>query len=135
MWKSFSLGDTSANTDIEISPYDTIDLSPWITWDTPELEGSSIEESSFIGGFDLIQNDPNPFCSITTINYYLKQESHVQLSVYDITGQKIRTLLNKKQSAGKQTVRFDGSDLPNGIYICTLEVGDITQSTKMLLLH
>ena len=135
MWKSFSLGDTSANTDIEISPYDTIDLSPWITWDTPELEGSSIEESSFIGGFDLIQNDPNPFCSITTINYYLKQESHVQLSVYDITGKKVKTLVNKKQSAGKQTLTFDGSELASGIYIYTLKAGKFAKSRKMLLLH
>ncbi|MEJ2354425.1 MAG: T9SS type A sorting domain-containing protein, partial [candidate division WOR-3 bacterium] len=130
--EKFLLGNTSTNTNIEISPYDP-DLSPWIPWDTPELEGASVSPS--IDDFGLMRNEPNPFYLSTNIDYYLEQEGHVQLSVYDITGQKIRTLLNKKQSAGKQTVRFDGSDLPNGIYICTLEVGDITQSTKMLLLH
>jgi len=135
--EKFLLGDTSANTDIEISPYDP-DLSPWITWDTPELEESSIEESSFesfIGNFDLTQNYPNPFYSVTAIDYYLKQKNHVQLSVYDITGKKIRTLLNEQQSAGKQTLTFDGSELASGIYIYRLKVGRFAKSRKMLLLH
>jgi len=82
-----------------------------------------------------MRNDPNPFSSITTIDYYLEKESHVQLSVYDITGKKIRTLLSKKQSAGKKTLIFDGSELPSGIYICTLEVGNFTKSSKMVLLR
>jgi hypothetical protein len=132
--EKFLLGDTTANTNIEISPYDP-DLSIWITWDTPELEGASIEESTFIGDFDLIQNDPNPFSSVTTINYYLEKESHVQLSVYDITGTKIRTLLNEQQSAGKQTLTFDGSELASGIYIYKLKVGKFAESRKMLLLR
>ena len=130
--EKFLLGDTSISANIEISPYDP-DLSPWIPWDTPELEGASVLPS--IIDFVLMRNDPNPFSSTTNINYYLEKESHVHLSVYDITGQKIRTLLNKKQGAGKQTVRFNGSDLPNGIYICNLESGNFKQSRKMVLLH
>jgi len=128
--EKFLLGDTSTNTNIEISPYDP-DLTPWIPWDTPELE----EPPSFIGNFDLIQNDPNPFNSVTIIDYYLKQESHVQLSIYDITGKKIRTLLNEQQSDGKQTLTFDASELASGIYIYTLKVGNFTKSRKMVLLH
>lgn len=130
--EKFLLGNTSANTNVEISPYDP-DLSPWITWETPELEGASV--SPPIGDFNLIRNDPNPFSSVTTIDYYLEKESHVQLSVYDITGNKIRTLLSKKQSAGKQAARFDGSELPSGIYICTLKVGKHVKSSKMVLLR
>jgi len=129
--EKFLLGDTTTNTDsIAISTYDP-DLSSWITWDTPELE----EPPSFTGDFYLVQNYPNPFNSVTTVVYYLKQKSHVQLSVYDITGEKIRTLLNEQQSAGKQTLIFDGSELASGIYICTLKVGEFTQSRKMMLLH
>jgi hypothetical protein len=129
--EKFLLGNDSVSTDsIEISPYDP-DLSSWITWDTPELE----EPSSYIGDFYLDQNDPNPFNSVTTIGYYLDQESHVKLSVYDITGREVRTLLNEQQSTGKRIYIFDGSGLPSGIYICTLRVGGFTQSRRMLLLH
>jgi len=130
--EKFLLGDTTTNTDVEISPYDP-DLSDWITWDTPELEGASI--LPFIGEFNLMQNDPNPFSSITNINYYLEKESYVQISVYDIKGNKIRTLLNEQQSAGKQTVTFDGAELPSGIYIYKLKAGKLTKNKKMLLIH
>jgi hypothetical protein len=130
--EKFLLGDTTANTDVEISPYDTIDLSPWIPWDTPEL--AYIDDSeNIIDLFDLKQNYPNPFNSFTTIDYYLKQESHVQLSVYDVTGQKIKTVLNEQQSAGKRTLTFDGSELASGIYIYRLKAGKFAKSRKMLL--
>jgi hypothetical protein len=128
--EKFLLGNTTANTNVAISPYDP-DLSSWITWSTPELENPSL----FTDNFDLMQNYPNPFSSVTTIDYYLNQESHVQFSVYDIAGQKIRTLLNEQQSAGKKRLTFDGSELPGGVYIYTLKVGGFTQSRKMLLLH
>jgi hypothetical protein len=129
--EKFLLGNDSVNTDsIEITPYDT-DLSSWITWDTPELK----LPSSYIGDFYLDQNDPNPFNSVTTIGYYLDKESHVRLSVFDITGREVRTLTNEQQSTGKQIYTFDGSELPSGIYICTLKVDEFTQSKKMLLLH
>jgi hypothetical protein len=129
--EKFLLGDTSANTNVEISPYDP-DLSPWIPW----ADSSSIDDSeNIIDRFDLMQNYPDPFNSVTIIDYYLKQESHVQLSVYDITGTKIKTLLNKQQSAGKQTLTFDGSELASGIYIYSLKAGKFTKSKKMLLLH
>ncbi len=129
--EKFLLGNDTVNTDsIEIGPYD-IDLSSWITWDIPEL--GVIPPNT--GDFYLDQNDPNPFNLDTAIGYYLDQESHVRLSVYDITGREVRTLLNEQQSTGKQTYTFDGSELPSGIYICTLKVGRFTQSRKMLLLH
>jgi hypothetical protein len=131
--EKFLLGDTTANTDVEISPYDTIDLSYWIQWDTPELEGASVPP--FIGELNLMQNKPNPFSSVTIIDYSLDQTSHVQLSVYDITGQKIRTLLNERQTAGNHTLTFDGSELASGIYIYKLKVGEFTESKKMLLLR
>jgi hypothetical protein len=121
--EKFLLGNPTANTEVAISPYNT-DLSPWITWTTPELsqEPNSIDHSeNIIDRFDLLQNYPNPFNPATTINYFLNQADHIQLSVYDITGKKIGTLLNQKQSAGKQALTFDGSELASGIYNCTLK--------------
>jgi len=136
--EKFLLGDETVNTeDIAISPYDP-DLSRWITWDTPTLRASSIDignSEKVTAQFDLLENYPNPFNPVTTIDYYLKQENHVQLSVYDVTGKKIRTLINRRQTAGKQTFSFDGSELASGIYIYTLQVGKFVKSRKMLLLR
>jgi len=133
----FLLGDTTADTRISTSPYDT-DLSPWITWDTPELS----DDSSSIGGaehvidrFGLRQNYPNPFNPVTTIPYSLRRDDHVRLSVYDAKGQEIWTLIDRRQGAGKQTFRFDGSQLASGVYFYTLRAGSFVQSRKMLLLR
>ncbi|MEO0293571.1 MAG: T9SS type A sorting domain-containing protein [candidate division WOR-3 bacterium] len=128
--EKFLLGDTTINTNVEISPYNP-DLSKWITWETPKLK----EPLSFTGDFYLDQNHPNPFNSITTIEYYLKEEANVEISIYDIMGKKITTVLNKRQCAGKQTLIFNGSDLPSGIYIYTLKVGKTLKSKKMVLLR
>ena len=130
--EKFLLGDTSTNTNVEISPYNP-DLSPWITWDTPDIEGASVPPS--IDRLNLMQNHPNPFNSVTFIDYSLNQAGHVQISVYDIKGNKIKTLLNEQQGPGKKTVTFDGSELPSGIYIYKLKVGEFTESRKMMLLH
>ncbi|MBN1481724.1 T9SS C-terminal target domain-containing protein [candidate division KSB1 bacterium] len=135
--EKFLLGDTTANTNISKSPYKT-DLSPWMTWETPELsdEPTSVGHSEKVmDRFDLLQNYPNPFNPMTTINYYLKHEDHVQLSVYDVTSKKIGTLLNQKQRAGKQTIKFDGSDLASGVYVYVLKVGQFVKSKRMLLLR
>lgn len=135
--EKFLLGNDTANTEIAISPYNT-DLSRWITWDTPELseDPNSIDNSeNTINQFDLVQNCPNPFNPVTTINYYLKQDSHVQLSIYDIKGKKVSTILDKQQSAGRHTLTFDGSELASGTYICTLRAGKFVKSTKMVLVR
>ncbi len=128
----FLLGNDTVDTNgIAISPYDP-DLSAWITWNTPEL----IESSAYVGDFHLEQNNPNPFNSVTTIGYYLDQESYVRLSVFNVTGREIRTFVNNElQSTGKKIYTFDGNGLPSGVYICTLKVGEFTQSKKMLLIH
>ena len=61
---------------------------------------------SVINQFDLLQNYPNHFNPVT-IDYYLKQENHVQLSVYDITVKKVMILINGRQIAGEQKLTFD----------------------------
>jgi len=89
--------------------------------------------------FTLSQNYPNPFNPHTTIEYSLPVKSHVVLSIYNILGQKVRTLIDKNQGAGCQAVLWDGKtdrgkDLASGIYLYHLKAGEFTQSRKMLLL-
>jgi hypothetical protein len=83
--------------------------------------------------FRLEQNYPNPFNPVTSIRYALKESGFVTLTVYDVMGRKVRTLVNEVQSRGYQTVSFDASDLASGIYIYQLQAGDFTKTRHMML--
>ena len=81
-----------------------------------------------------LTNYPNPFTSRTTISYALEEENNVSLTVYDLTGKEIVTLIdNELQEVGSHTIPFDGSNLGTGIYFYTLRIGDKVQTQKMIL--
>ena len=89
--------------------------------------------------YALHQNYPNPFNPTTTIRYDLKQSGDVQLVIYYLLGQKIRTLVNTSQDAGYQNVVWDGrndsgTSVASGIYIYRLEAGDYVNTRKMILM-
>ena len=84
--------------------------------------------------FTLEQNYPNPFNPNTTISFQLSAISNVTLKVYDILGNEITTLVDKRLNAGKHKVEFDASKLASGVYIYNLTAGSYTDSKKMLLL-
>ncbi len=83
----------------------------------------------------LYQNYPNPFNPQTKIIYHLNRSSHVVLTVYDISGAKIQTLVNTYQIAGKHEIVFDAATLASGIYFYRLESADKIQSHKMFLIR
>ncbi len=88
---------------------------------------SKIPVSSKLG-----QNYPNPFNPITTIDYSLFKDSKINISVYDLKGRKIKTLINKYISAGEYSVQFKAKDISSGIYIYTLSTnGIMTEMKKM----
>jgi glucuronoarabinoxylan endo-1,4-beta-xylanase len=84
--------------------------------------------------FSLSQNYPNPFNPLTTIEYSLPVAGFVQLKVYNIAGQEIKTLVQQKMPAGRHTVRFNAGDLGSGVYIYQLKAGDFVQAKKMMLI-
>ena len=84
--------------------------------------------------FALYQNYPNPFNPSTTIEYSLAKAAKVDLSIYNVLGQKVATLVNSRQSAGIQQVVFDASKLSTGVYFYRIQADDFVQVKKMLLM-
>ena len=89
--------------------------------------------------FNLSQNYPNPFNPTTTISYSVPSvakggSTFVNLSVFDILGRKVATLVNRNQTSGDYRVRFDGSKLASGVYFFKLNSGDISITKKMELI-
>ncbi|NQV19604.1 MAG: right-handed parallel beta-helix repeat-containing protein [Armatimonadetes bacterium] len=87
----------------------------------------------------LNQNYPNPFNPTTTISFSILDESNVEISIYNIKGQKVKKLISDQLSAGKHSVVWDGEDDNNqpvgsGIYFYKLRAGDFQKVRKMILL-
>jgi enterochelin esterase-like enzyme len=90
--------------------------------------------------FMLYQNYPNPFSRDTHISYQLSKTSFVEIAVYDLTGQKVRTLVNETKPAGAYSVDWDGRDNSNilassSVYIYRINTGSYTQIRKMIILR
>jgi hypothetical protein len=91
------------------------------------------------GSFELKQNYPNPFNPATTITFSLPQESNVSIKIYDVSGTLVRTLVNDNRTAGEYSVAWDGQNdngvrVSSGVYIYRLEVGNFTQTRRMVML-
>jgi hypothetical protein len=86
------------------------------------------------GNFELMQNYPNPFNPTTEISYLLPAKSEVRLDVFNILGQRVVSLPQGLQEAGKHSVIFDASNLSSGTYLYRLEAGKMTNTKKMVVL-
>ncbi len=84
--------------------------------------------------FQLYQNYPNPFNPTTTINYTLSSPGFVTLKIYNVLGREMKTLVNTYQNAQLYTIQFDASDMPSGIYIYHLKIGNTYSEIKKLVL-
>ena len=98
---------------------------------------TSVENSNndFPTNYSLSQNYPNPFNPSTTIIYSLPQRGFVNLTIYDILGRKISTLINGEQAMGNYKIEFNASNLTSGIYFYTLQSGDFVATKKLILLR
>ena len=90
--------------------------------------------------FFISQGKPNPFIDKTLIEYNLPRSSNVNIAVYNVLGARVRTLLNKKQNAGRYTITWNGNDergnkVPSGFYFLKLEAGEYKGSRKLLLIR
>jgi len=83
----------------------------------------------------LYQNYPNPFNPVTHIVYEVPFSAYVQLSIHNVLGQKINTLVNEIEDVGTYRVQFDGSSLSSGVYFCRLTVNGTSIVKQFMLLH
>jgi hypothetical protein len=92
-----------------------------------------------VAGAQLMQNIPNPFNPTTQIHFLLVERQRVVLSIYDVSGRLVRTLIDDVRPSGSQSVSWDGRDsagrvAASGVYFYRLRAGNFDQSRKMLLL-
>jgi len=82
----------------------------------------------------LLQNYPNPFNAATQIEFSLPVAGNTRLVVYDLLGREVATLIDGFASAGTHAVRFDGTGLTSGVYLCRLETGAFARTRKIVLI-
>jgi hypothetical protein len=100
-------------------------------------------------GFQLLQNYPNPFNPTTTVRYFVggvvapsgalssgvegPDASHVRLAVYDLLGREVAVLVDEQMKPGNYEVKFDGTDLASGVYLCRMQSGDFSAARRLVL--
>ncbi len=87
------------------------------------------------GHFNLSQNFPNPFNPSTIIKYAIPQKGLVQIKVFDILGNEIKTLVNEEKAAGSYEVKFNAVNLSSGVYLYRITSGNFSETNKMVLLR
>ncbi|MDX1373506.1 MAG: T9SS type A sorting domain-containing protein, partial [Nitrososphaeraceae archaeon] len=98
------------------------------------LVGVETSVSELPENFTLEQNYPNPFNPNTTIRYSIPQATHVELVVYDVLGNIVKTLVNAEQDAGNYQIGFDASDLGSGVYFYRINTVAYTNVRKLVLM-
>ncbi|MDZ7340245.1 MAG: T9SS type A sorting domain-containing protein [candidate division KSB1 bacterium] len=134
------INDASYDLTHQVVVFETESIQSYYAVFVAESSTSSSEiRSEQPASFDLQQNYPNPFNPTTTISYQLQHAVQVRLSILNLLGTEVRVLTNQFQPAGTYRVVWDGRDqqgqlLPTGYYLYRLQVGDMTQVRRMLLM-
>jgi photosystem II stability/assembly factor-like uncharacterized protein len=92
------------------------------------------EKPIHLTNYYISQNYPNPFNPSTTINYSLSKAGNVKLTIYNILGSKVATIVDAYKPAGNYSVQFNGSNLASGIYMYRLESGNYSAAKKLILI-
>jgi len=90
-------------------------------------------------GISLHQNYPNPFNPVTTLRYDIPENALVNITIYDMLGRKVKTLINRTQDAGYKSVIWNatndyGKPVSAGIYLYQIQAGEYISTKKMVLL-
>ena len=97
------------------------------------IDHLSLQYSEIVEGFGLESIYPNPFNPITTIEFYAESDSNVNISVYDLSGRLVQTLIESSMSEGFHSVQWDASDYSSGIYMVQLKFDHSVHTSKIML--
>jgi aminopeptidase N len=111
---------------LEFDPYRNILLKTAVT-------SLGIDRRQTEKGFRLLQNEPNPFSTTTTVTYQLPVASPVRITIMDAFGKEVLSNGVLHQAAGTHTFEVSGKDLPAGVYFCKMEAGKFSEVRKMIL--
>ncbi|MCK6621082.1 MAG: T9SS type A sorting domain-containing protein [Calditrichia bacterium] len=135
------VGDAGAKSSLSVSftamaaARSFTNLLPQVEIAESALEVTSADAPESYG----IENFPNPFNPATEIRYQLPKESKVEIVVFNVLGQKVQTLVNGKQAAGRYTIRWEGTDaegqvVPSGMYFLRMKADQFKAERKLMLL-
>ena len=82
----------------------------------------------------LSQNYPNPFNPTTSINYSIPLNAFVTISIYDLLGRNVKTLVYENKLAGDHSLIFDASDIASGVYYYTIKANSFIETKKLIVL-
>jgi flagellar hook assembly protein FlgD len=80
------------------------------------------------------QNYPNPFNPITNVKFSILNSGNVKITVYDIRGKEVQTLVNERLQPGTYEVMFDGSMLTSGVYLYRMSANNYSETKKLILI-
>ena len=125
--------DLTGRTQDNICYFDNISFSP------SNSVGVDNRSETLPQGFALEQNFPNPFNPFTTLRYDLPEDALVNITIYDMMGRVVKTLINDQQTAGYKSNQWNATNDNNqpvsaGLYLYTIQAGDYSQTKKMVLL-
>ena len=148
---SFSEGETvrvclEEATDMVSQGYGPNHLGRHLDWTHPDTpvpfcwefyigDVGVVERNETPKKFAIKSIEPNPFNSIVSIDYSIGEKTYIDISVYDVLGQKVKTLVNKKQSAGNYKVNWDATNKPSGVYFVHLKTQNHTITKRAILMR
>jgi hypothetical protein len=138
---AFQLGGSIAQPNAAISGGGAFTLQSgfWAGYVSSVL-GVEPGSEEFPKDFQLMRAAPNPFNATTVLSFELPRESSVRLTIYDVTGHRVRTLVDQSLAPGTHHVRWDGRDaglaaVPAGVYFASFEAQGFHATTRIVLLH
>jgi len=139
-WYDFFSGDTilinNADTTISLLPgeFHIYTDDPLPRPDEDLLTGINKIPDKPTEDFKLYQNYPNPFNPRTVISWQLSIGGHVEVNIYNLLGQKVKTLVSEKQNAGTHSIEWNAAELSSGVYLYRLQNRGQIQTKKMVLI-
>lgn len=128
-WQSASVEFVNGSASIDLPAYSVVTLYGRDAISTGLFDQKWKQPAPF----RLFQNRPNPFSEQALVVFELDRAVYIEIRLQDIQGKVIRTVLAEKKNTGRHEVRIDGSDLPGGVYLCTLRAAGHAQSQKMVI--